>query len=414
MKLKRKEMAQMKRNRVGAEQYPNSQISQEGITMTGRKQGRTRNMAFRMLAVGLASLLVLVLAGPVSTVLGGPSHSSNGQPGHNGGVHFPVPFIIGITALALGDVKDCQSGAVIPPEKLTAEFFFADGAHPPFQFNQLEKIIIKAEGYQPKEITQFMTMQVTLGFIKLIFIVPLEQNICLQAAPIPLPKLPDYVAQWSLNRVFEDYTIDLEVTVTNRGEGDAASFSSVGFSADGRANLRMAPRTPPLRAGASALASYQKLQLGPCAHVLRAEADAWKEVSETDETNNFAVIDPLVLSPQLRIEFNQAKDLQFNRETGGFNGSFRIVNEGNWPGKAIAKVTLLGPDGKQRNGNLPVGTGVIMPGQEKGPYRFWVLGPNSYFPTTPEFRGVWTVTIELESLECGGIADQLVFQVTVP
>jgi len=182
----------MKRNRVGAEQYPNSQISQEGITMTGRKQGRTRNMAFRMLAVGLASLLVLVLAGPVSTVLGGPSHSSNGQPGHNGGVHFPVPFIIGITALALGDVKDCQSGAVIPPEKLTAEFFFADGAHPPFQFNQLKKIIIKAEGYQPKEITQFMTMQFTLGFLKLVFIIPLEASICLQ----PACNNPQIVIKW--------------------------------------------------------------------------------------------------------------------------------------------------------------------------------------------------------------------------
>lgn len=137
----------------------------------------TRNVAFRVLVVGLASLM-LVVAGPVSAVWGGPAHSTPGQPGPNG-TSFPTPFMIGITAFVVKEVKDCVTGAVIPPEKLVAEFVFKDGSQAPFHFNQLEKIILKAEGYQPKEITQFMTMQFRLGFVVLTFIVPLEQNICL-------------------------------------------------------------------------------------------------------------------------------------------------------------------------------------------------------------------------------------------
>ena len=134
-------------------------------------------MAFRVLLVGLASVM-LVIAGPVSAVFGGPSHSSQGQSGSHG-THFPTPFMIGITAFVIKEVKDCATGAVIPPEKLTAEFVFKDGSQAPFQFNQLEKIILKAEGYQPREITQFMTMQFGFGPLVLTFIVPLEQDICL-------------------------------------------------------------------------------------------------------------------------------------------------------------------------------------------------------------------------------------------
>jgi hypothetical protein len=72
MKFKRKEMAQMVRNRIEAETYPNSQISQEGIKMTNRRFSRMRSVAFKALVIGLASL-VLVFAGPVSTMLAGPS-----------------------------------------------------------------------------------------------------------------------------------------------------------------------------------------------------------------------------------------------------------------------------------------------------------------------------------------------------
>jgi hypothetical protein len=176
-------------NRVTEKTYPNSQIPKEGITMTSR----TRSAAFKALLVGLASLM-LVFAGSVSTVLAeGQHHNVPGQPGHNGGIQFFTPFVIGVTGLLINKVTDCATGAVIPPEKLTAEFVFADGAQPPFQFGQLKKIILKAEGYQPKEITQFMTMQFGFGFLVLTFIIPLEGDICLQAIVCNNPQI---VIQW--------------------------------------------------------------------------------------------------------------------------------------------------------------------------------------------------------------------------
>jgi hypothetical protein len=169
----------MKRNRVTEKSYPNSQTLKERIEMTSRM----RSVAFKALLVGLASL-ILVFAGPVSTVLAdGSHHNSPGQPGHNGGIQFYTPFIIGITGLLINKVTDCATGVAIAPEKLTAEFVFADGAQPPFHFSQLKKIIIKAEGYQPKEIIKLMTMQFSFGFLKLILIIPLEGDICLLPQP---------------------------------------------------------------------------------------------------------------------------------------------------------------------------------------------------------------------------------------
>jgi hypothetical protein len=154
-------------NRIAAAQ---NYTTKEGFSM--------RSVAFKALAVGLASLM-LMFSGSISTVWAGPTHSVPGQSGPSGGVQFPTPFIISITGLLIDKVTDCATGAVIPPEKLTAEFVFREGAHPPFQLSQLEKIIIKAEGYQPKEITSFMTMQFQLGPFGLIFIIPLERTICL-------------------------------------------------------------------------------------------------------------------------------------------------------------------------------------------------------------------------------------------
>jgi hypothetical protein len=162
-------------NRVTEKSYPNSQTLKEGIEMTSRM----RSVAFKALLVGLASL-ILVFAGPVSTVLAdGSHHNSPGQPGHNGGIQFSTPFIIGITGLLINKVTDCATGVAIAPEKLTAEFVFKDGAKAPFNLQDLVKIILKAAGYQNREITSFMTLQFNFGFLKLILIIPLEGDICL-------------------------------------------------------------------------------------------------------------------------------------------------------------------------------------------------------------------------------------------
>jgi len=69
--------------------------------MTSRKQSRTRNVAFRMLAVGLVSLMLMLLVGPVGTTLAG------GDP--------PPGFI---TVLVQGQATLCDSKAPVQGAKV--------------------------------------------------------------------------------------------------------------------------------------------------------------------------------------------------------------------------------------------------------------------------------------------------------
>jgi hypothetical protein len=193
-------------NRIAAAQ---NYTTKEGFSM--------RSVALKALAVGLASLM-LMFSGSISTVWAGPSHSVPGQSGPSGGVQFPTPFIISITGLLIDKVTDCATGAVIPPEKLTAEFVFRNGAHPPFQLSQLEKIIIKAEGYQPKEITSFMTMQFQLGPLRLIFIIPLERTICLP--PLSPPDIDVSPTSIDFGAVAVGTTAARQLTIRNVGQAD--------------------------------------------------------------------------------------------------------------------------------------------------------------------------------------------------
>jgi len=73
-----------------------------------KKEGFSmRSVAFKALAVGLASLM-LMFAGSISTVWAGPSHTVPGQPFPSGGIQFPTPFIISITGLLIDKVPTSQ------------------------------------------------------------------------------------------------------------------------------------------------------------------------------------------------------------------------------------------------------------------------------------------------------------------
>jgi hypothetical protein len=175
-------------NRIAATQ---NYTTKEGFAM--------RSVAFKALAVGLASLMLL-MAGPVSAILAGPSHTSPGQSGPNGGIQFPTPFM-SITGLLINKVTDYVTGQVIPPEKLTAEFTFKDGAHPPFSPKDLVSVTIRAPGYFPESITDFSTIQISLGFLSFTFIIPLNAEIQLMQE-----KVKSYVCIIIINNSKKDWT----------------------------------------------------------------------------------------------------------------------------------------------------------------------------------------------------------------
>lgn len=130
-----------------------------------------------------AFMLVLALLGIVlGAGLGswaGPQEEVTGEPGPNDGVQFSTPFIVEIIGLLIDRVTDCVTGEPIPPGKLRAEFVFQEGAQAPFKLDDLQKIILKSEGYQPREITSFFKIQLQIGQLMFTFVLPLDRSLCL-------------------------------------------------------------------------------------------------------------------------------------------------------------------------------------------------------------------------------------------
>jgi hypothetical protein len=139
--------------------------------------------------VSLASL-VLLFAGSIAPLLAdGSHHTSQGQPGPNGGVLFTTSFMIGITGLLLGPVKDCATGEIIEPGRLSAMFVFPTEAQRSLHWSQLIKVVLSAEGFQPREITQFTIFRLTLGFLTLTFVIPIEAHICVNQGACNAPNI---------------------------------------------------------------------------------------------------------------------------------------------------------------------------------------------------------------------------------
>jgi hypothetical protein len=138
----------------------------------------------------LAGVLLVVLAVCVAStglpvnVWAEPNESSPGEEGPDGGVQFRTQFIISITGLLIDEVTDCLTGATIPAGQLQAEFVFKEGAEKPYKLEDLEKIILTAEGYQSKEITSFTTIRLMVGLVQLTFIVPHVRSLCLSPTGI--------------------------------------------------------------------------------------------------------------------------------------------------------------------------------------------------------------------------------------
>lgn len=156
--------------------------------MTSRKLSSKWSGAFKALAIGLVSL-ALFLAVPAMTILADGSHNMcPGQPGPNGGTQCTTgSLIIGISAVVV-NATDCTTGVAIPPEKLTFDLVFREGANAPYSVNDLKAIIVTAAGYVPATITSFVQMQLNL----VIFVVNIifAGNACLPPLVVAPPEPP--------------------------------------------------------------------------------------------------------------------------------------------------------------------------------------------------------------------------------
>ncbi|UCF09435.1 MAG: hypothetical protein JSW65_05050, partial [Candidatus Bipolaricaulota bacterium] len=140
------------------------------------------------------------------------------------GIEFEIPFIKDITSFALGDVTDCVTHALIPPENLSTEFVVPPGAEAPYDLTQLEKVIVRSPGYLPYEITDFRPVTFQILFLQITILEPAEKDICLVPVPEPVLTLvapsgpcvgevstsvgtPETIFRWASTGLFLSYDI---------------------------------------------------------------------------------------------------------------------------------------------------------------------------------------------------------------
>lgn len=98
------------------------------------------------------------------------------------GTEFETPFIAGVSSLVL-EVRDCETGEPIPAALLRTEFVFGEGSEPPYSHEDLELIVVQADGYLPAVLTDIQTFELGIGFMVFRFVtaepvclVPLEEE----------------------------------------------------------------------------------------------------------------------------------------------------------------------------------------------------------------------------------------------
>jgi len=108
-----------------------------------------------------------------------PSESGGSAETTSQGIEIQTTFMAGVTSLLLDKVTDCETGGEIDATLLGTEFVFTSGAKPPYDLTDLDKVIVKAEGYEDTAIRSFTPMQFSLVFFQVTALVPDEADICL-------------------------------------------------------------------------------------------------------------------------------------------------------------------------------------------------------------------------------------------
>jgi len=137
-----------------------------------------------------------------------------GKPGPGEQVQFDTPFIVGITAFLVGRITDCLTGDLIPPEMVTAEFILTEGKEPPFTMEDIQMVILSAGGYASEVITEFIPFRVSLFFVEIVYVVPVQQAVCL----VPLAEGVCKVCTVKLEILSDNGSV-VKARLTHCGEG---------------------------------------------------------------------------------------------------------------------------------------------------------------------------------------------------
>ena len=145
---------------------------------------------WRWLGVLAVATMCLVAAGALAEDPGGdtedwieppwieePDETVPGEETEDG-TEFTVPFFAEASTF-LAQFMDCETGIAIDVVGIKTEYYFLKGAEPPYAVKDLERIIVWAEGYQPKIIDEFDVMEIPLFIMTLSIIIPRDGIICL-------------------------------------------------------------------------------------------------------------------------------------------------------------------------------------------------------------------------------------------
>lgn len=138
-----------------------------------------------------------------------------GKPGPGGEIEYETPFITGITSFLAGRIRDCTTSEEIPPAVVRARFVFDEGVEPPYSPSDLVMVILTAEGYEPRVITEFTQLNISLLFVQTVYIIPLDPVVCL--VPISKPGRCEHCTwEYVLGESREEEGKPVQVRVTIR------------------------------------------------------------------------------------------------------------------------------------------------------------------------------------------------------
>lgn len=98
------------------------------------------------------------------------------------GLEFEVPFFAGGISTLVAQFVDCATGEPIDEGGVQTEYYFADGAQPPYGLEDLIRVVVWVPGYQPAAIEAFDVIEMPLLFVTISMIVPAEGSVCLMPA----------------------------------------------------------------------------------------------------------------------------------------------------------------------------------------------------------------------------------------
>lgn len=189
-------------------------LLKEVVTMTCSSLKQVLVLLMLGACVGLACAGACVQdSGPIAP--GELEEPIPGKPGPGGEIEYKTPFMTGIASFLAGRIKDCATSEEISPAAVHARFVFDEGVEPPYSPSDLVMVILTAEGYEPRVITEFTQLNMSLLFVQMVYIIPLDPIVCL--VPVAKPgKCEHCTWEYVLGEVRAEEGKPVQVRVTIR------------------------------------------------------------------------------------------------------------------------------------------------------------------------------------------------------